>query len=66
MSVIGHQVTCVACGRPISETDNVSIEPLVDESIRYVAVHWDCHTFVYHDRKGDNKEQQQQQLTEPE
>lgn len=57
MSIITHQSTCVGCGRPIKENDNINIEPLVDDNIRYVAVHWDCHTFVHHDGP---------QLTEPE
>ena len=46
MSAAARQHTCAACGRPLAEGDPVNIEPLIDDAVRYVAVHWGCSTFV--------------------
>lgn len=40
MSAAHRQKTCAVCGRPFLEEDRVNIEPLIDDVVRYVAVHW--------------------------
>lgn len=45
MSAASRQRSCAACGALFGEDDRVSVEPLVDEIVRYVAVHWACSTF---------------------
>lgn len=47
MSAAHRQRTCAACGGELHEDDHVSVEPLIDPSVRYVAVHWDHSTFVH-------------------
>lgn len=47
MSAAHRQRTCAACGGELAEDDPVSVEPLIDPSVRYVAVHWLCSTFVH-------------------
>lgn len=45
MSAAHRQHSCACCGLVIHEEDMVSVEPLVDGVIRYVAVLWDHHTY---------------------
>lgn len=44
MSAAHRQKTCAACGRLLREEDKVTVEPLIDGAIRYVACHWLCTT----------------------
>jgi hypothetical protein len=39
VSLTIRQHTCAACGRPIQADDPITIEPIVHDQIRYVAVH---------------------------
>lgn len=54
MSVAHRQKTCACCGRLLKDTDNITVEPLVDNNIRYVVTHWDCNTFVHHGKTGEH------------
>lgn len=45
MSAAHRQLTCAACGAPITEDQRSDVEPLIDGMIRYVAVHAGHHTF---------------------
>lgn len=40
MSAAHRQKTCACCGRAFLESDKINVEPLIDGSVRYVAVHW--------------------------
>lgn len=40
MSAAHRQRTCAACGGELRENDKITIEPLIDGMIRYVACHW--------------------------
>lgn len=53
MSIKSRQKTCAGCGRPIADGENVNVEPLVDNNIRYVVTHWGCNTFVYHHHREE-------------
>lgn len=47
-SQAARQVTCAVCGgRLLDDETPISMEPLIDPSIRYIYVHWNCHSFVY-------------------
>lgn len=46
MSAAKRQGTCAACGRRLLPSERTNLEPLIDDAIRYVAVHHDCHTFA--------------------
>lgn len=52
MSAAHRQRTCACCGVEIHEEDKVSVEPLVDGMIRYVAVLWDHHTYPVRGTNG--------------
>lgn len=45
MSAASRQRTCAACGGELREDDRTNVEPLIDDVIRYVAVHAGCSTF---------------------
>lgn len=45
-----RQQSCPACGRALTPSDLVDLEPLIDPSVRYIRVHRGEHTFV---RKED-------------
>lgn len=45
MSAASRQKTCAVCGALLLATDRTSVEPLIDGQVRYVAVHWNHHTF---------------------
>jgi hypothetical protein len=47
MSLAKIQKTCAKCALPLAG-ERTSLEPLVDDVIRYVVVHWGCSTFVRH------------------
>jgi hypothetical protein len=53
MSLINHQVTCACCGRKLAAATS-SLEPLIDPSVRYVAVHPNCHTFTHRPQRRAN------------
>lgn len=50
MSAAHRQKTCAACGGPFREEDKITIEPLIDGIVRYVACHWNHTTHPI--RKG--------------
>lgn len=45
MSLASRQHTCACCGKEIIDKDNIELEPLVDSSVRYIAIHCGCSTF---------------------
>lgn len=46
MSLVSRQHTCASCGKEIRDDDNIDLEPLVDSSVRYIAIHRGCATFT--------------------
>lgn len=47
MKMVDRQKTCPACGKVLNSSEGVSVEPLIDPSIRYVLCHSKCSTFVH-------------------
>lgn len=47
MSLANRQKTCAACGRELLPGEQVTVEPLIDPSIRYIVIHWNESTFSY-------------------
>jgi len=45
MSAAKRCRSCACCGSPLTENDPVSVEPMLDGPIRYVAVLWGHTTF---------------------
>lgn len=48
MSATTRQKTCAVCGAAFRPDQATSLEPLIDDVIRYVAVCWGHTTFVHH------------------
>jgi hypothetical protein len=45
MSAAKRQRTCAACGGEFARGERTDLEPLIDDSIRYLAVHAGHSTF---------------------
>lgn len=45
MSAASRQRTCALCGGELHENDLTDVEPLIDDQIRYIAIHRGHSTF---------------------
>ena len=48
MSLASRERSCAACGRAFEPGEPFDIEPLIDQGVRYLAVHKDHSTFSSH------------------
>lgn len=55
MSLISRQKTCASCGRPLTHDRPVSLQTIVDDHIRYVAVHDTCSVFCHEKGVGNER-----------
>lgn len=51
MSAASRQCTCALCGGELHENDLTDVEPLIDDQVRYIAIHRGHSTFT--NRKVD-------------
>lgn len=58
MSAASMQKTCAACGGPLSEDilRGMKLETLIDDVVRYVAVHFGCSIYTHkHESEARNE-----------
>jgi hypothetical protein len=55
MSLASRERSCAACGREFEPGEGFDIEPLIDQGVRYLAVHKNHSTFSSHHTFTSNK-----------
>lgn len=58
MSLAARQHTCACCGKEIRDGDDIDLEPLVDSSVRYIAIHCGHSTFTRHQLDSTTEQHQ--------